>query len=70
MTVDEPTTIRQLFNNGIISINVYTYFRYYIVFDAYVKKGITRNQAYEYASDECGCSRRTIERAVKKVESL
>ncbi len=59
--------IKDLFNKGFISVNQITYFRYNLVFEAYLKKGMSRNQAYEYASDECGCSKRTIITAVQVV---
>lgn len=59
--------IKDLFNKGIISINHITYFRYNQVFEAYLAKGLSRNQSYLYASDECGCSSRTIMKAVKLV---
>lgn len=60
-------TIRELFNKGVISVNHMTYFRYNRVFEAYLAKGLSRNKSYEYASDECGCSKRTIIIAVKTV---
>ena len=59
--------IKELFKKGIISINHITYFRYYQVFEAYRAKGLSRNKSYDYASDECGCSKRTIIKAVKVV---
>ena len=67
MTVDTPTTIRELFDKGMFSINLYTYFRYVEVYKAYKKKGLSNNKAYQYASDECGCSEITIRKAVKVV---
>lgn len=63
----ESGIIKDLYDKGFISINQITYFRYYKVFEAYLSKGMNRNQAYDYASDECGCSKMTIIRAVKAV---
>jgi hypothetical protein len=60
-------TITELFNAGLISINIVTYFRYNEVFEAYLAKGLSRNKAYDLASDECGCSKRTIITAVEFV---
>lgn len=57
-------TIKELFDKGVISINVYTYFRYYDVYLAYRNKGNSKNKAYLYAADECGCSDRTIRTAI------
>lgn len=58
-------TIKELFDKGVISINVYTYFRYNEVFEAYLKKGYTRNKSYEFTADECGCSKDTVMRAIR-----
>jgi hypothetical protein len=60
----EKGIIKDLYNKGIISINHITYFRYYEVFLAYREKGLSKNKSYDYASDECGCSKRTIQTAV------
>lgn len=59
--------IKELFNKGLISINHITYFRYYEVYKAYKNKGLSNNKAYQYASDECGCSEITIRKAVNMV---
>jgi len=59
--------IKDLFNKGIISINHITYFRYYEVYQAYKKQGLSNNKSYTYTSDECGCSEVTIRKAVKLV---
>jgi hypothetical protein len=58
-------TIKELFDKGVISINVYTYFRYNEVFQAYLNKGNSRNKSYEFAADECGCSKDTMMRAIR-----
>jgi hypothetical protein len=60
-------TIKELFDKGVISINVYTYFRYNEVFEAYLMRGYTRNKSYEYTADECGCSKLTIINAIKAI---
>ena len=65
----EKGILKELFNKGIISVNHYTYIRYFQVWEAYRKQGYSRNKSYDYASDECGCSRMTIIRAVKVVNS-
>lgn len=64
---DEPayTFFKSFFNAGSISINIFTYVRYNQVFEAYLKKGLSRNKSYEYAADECGCSKLTMMNAVK-----
>ena len=59
--------IKDLFKKGIISINHITYFRYYEVWKAYRDKGLSKNKSFDYASDECGCSKRTIQTAVKLI---
>jgi len=51
----------------LVCINHITYFRYNLVFEAYLAKGHSRNASYDYAADECGCSRGTIITAVKFV---
>jgi len=61
--------IKELFKKGIISINHITYFRYYEVYQAYKAKGLSNNKAYQYASDECGCSEITIRKAVRVVST-
>lgn len=63
----EAGIIKDLFNKGIISINHITYFRYYEVWMAYRNKGLSKNKAFEYASDECGCSKTTIKTAVSLI---
>lgn len=57
--------VKDFFDKGVISINVYTYFRYYEVYQAYKDKGHSNNKSYEYAADECGACESTIRRAVK-----
>lgn len=60
----ENGTMKEIFKSGGISINVMTYGRYNQVFEAYRAKGLSKNKSYDNAADECGCSRRTIIRAV------
>lgn len=69
MTLDDKFTVRELFKRGWISVNLFTYFRYVEVFNAYLKQGYSRNKSYDFASDECGCSKRTIIKAVKFIDS-
>lgn len=57
--------IKELYTKGAICVNFMTYFRYYEVYQAYKNKGYSNNKAYQFASDECGCSESTIRRAVK-----
>lgn len=59
--------IKKFFKVGIVCINHMTYFRYNLVFEAYIAKGYNRNKSYEFAADECGCSKDTIMTAVKFV---
>jgi len=59
--------IKKYFKVGLVCINHITYFRYNLVFEAYLAKGHSRNASYDYAADECGCSRGTIITAVKFV---
>ncbi len=61
----ENGTMKELFNKGAISINIYTYHRYFLVYQAYKKKGMSNNKAYQFASDECGTSEITIRKAVR-----
>lgn len=61
----EAGYIKELYTKGAISVNWMTYFRYYKVWKAYLDQGNSRNKSYELASDECGCSKRTIQTAVK-----
>jgi hypothetical protein len=60
--------IKELYMKGAINVNFMTYFRYFEVWEAYRKKGLSKNKAYLYASDECGCSKITIMRAVKMLQ--
>jgi len=64
----ENGTMRDLFNKGAISINIFTYHRYYQVYQAYKEKGFSNNKSYTYASYECGCSEITIRKAVKFIK--
>ncbi len=61
----EKGIIKDLFDKGAININFITYYRYYQVWQAYIKKGNSKNKSYVFASDECGCSVDTIRRAVR-----
>jgi anaerobic selenocysteine-containing dehydrogenase len=61
----ESGIIKELFVKGAINVNFMTYHRYYQVYQSYKKKGLSNNKSYQLASDECGCSEKTIRRAVK-----
>lgn len=63
----ECGVVKEFFEKGLISINVYTYFRYYDVWKAYKKKGLSNNKSYQFAADECGCTEQTIRNAVNLV---
>jgi hypothetical protein len=74
MTLPDNYTIKDLFEVGImkrllnvgwVSVDKYTYERYNLVYQAYRKKGQGKMEARFSASFECGCSEKTIERAVK-----
>lgn len=60
-----PLTIDQALKGNLCSIERVVYFRYNLVFEAYLNKGNSRNKSYEFAADECGCSKVTIINAVK-----
>ena len=59
--------IKELYMKGAINVNFMTYFRYHEVWEAYRNKGNSISKSYQLASDECGCSERSIMRAVKVV---
>lgn len=59
-----PITIDQSLRTGLCTIERVVYFRYNQVFEAYRQKGLSKNQSYLFASDECGCSETTIRKAV------
>lgn len=61
----EAGYIKDLYIKGAINVNFMTYYRYYEVWQAYLKKGNSKNKSYLLASDECGCSPDTIRRAVR-----
>jgi hypothetical protein len=61
----EAGYIKELYTKGAISVNFMTYFRYYQVWKAYLDRGNNKNKSYEFAADECGCCKRTIQTAVK-----
>jgi len=61
--------LKELFDKGIISVNHYTYIRYFQVWEAYRKQGYSKNKSYLYASDECGACVSTIRKAVRVVNS-
>jgi hypothetical protein len=63
----EGGIIKELYNKGAISINVYVKFRYVQVYKAYEKQGLSKMQAYAHAAHECGVSERTIMRAIEMV---
>lgn len=56
-----------LVKNGALNIDRYAYKRYYDVWKAYKKQGLSNNKAYTYASDETGVSEITVRKAVKFV---
>jgi hypothetical protein len=61
----ENGIIKDLYKKGMISLNLVTYYRYYLVYQAYKAKGLSNNKSYTYASDECGTCETTIRKAVK-----
>jgi len=78
MTLPENYTIKDLFEVGImkrllnigwVSVDKYTYERYNLVYQAYRDKGQIKTEAKFSASFECGCSEKTIERAVKAMNA-
>lgn len=60
-----PMTIEQALKSSLCTIDRIVYFRYNDVFEAYLNKGNSRNKSYDFAADECGCSRITIIKAVQ-----
>lgn len=59
--------IKDLARRGVVSINQITYFQYYVAWESKVNKGSSKDRAYDDAADECGCSKRTIQKAVKVI---
>ena len=65
----ETGVIKTLFKIGFIAEPLVTYYRYYLVYQAYKSKGLSNNKSYTYASDECGTCEMTIRKAVRFVKS-
>ena len=63
----EKGIMKDLLDKGFVSLNLYTYYRYYLVWKAYKAKGLSNNKAYTYASDETGVSEITVRKAVRLV---
>jgi len=61
----ESGIIKELYLKGAVSVNFVTYHRYYKVYEAYKKKGLSNNKSYQFAADECGVCEMTIRKAVK-----
>lgn len=63
----EAGIMKYLLNRGGLPLEKFTYDRYNLVYQSYRKQGQSKTEAKYSASFECGCSEKTIERAVRWV---